>query len=166
VLAYRFDNRFVLSLALSTLAGWFGVRVSAFHPLSYEPFRAAGIAYGVVIAGAGVRISTAGIKKHFLETYLHVAANVIFIALVSGVREQWFYFAGLIVLAGLSIYLGALFRRFAFVVYGTIYGYIGVSSEILHDVSNFNSVLVYFIVSGSIVILSLVMLSRRLRPEE
>ena len=30
LLAYRFDNRFVLSLALSTLAGWFGVRLSHF----------------------------------------------------------------------------------------------------------------------------------------
>src|SRR5580698_10079931 len=27
-LAYRFDNRFVLSLGLSSLAGWFGLRVS------------------------------------------------------------------------------------------------------------------------------------------
>ena len=28
-LAYRFDNRFVLSLALSTLAGYLGLKVSA-----------------------------------------------------------------------------------------------------------------------------------------
>src|SRR5579883_1379119 len=27
VFAYRFDNRFVLSLGLSTLAGWFGVKI-------------------------------------------------------------------------------------------------------------------------------------------
>jgi len=27
-LAYRFDNRFVLSLALSSLAGWFGLTIS------------------------------------------------------------------------------------------------------------------------------------------
>src|ERR1700753_3084196 len=27
-LAYRFDNRFVLSLALSSLAGWFGLKIS------------------------------------------------------------------------------------------------------------------------------------------
>src|SRR5262245_55002699 len=28
IFAYRFDNRFVLSLALSSLAGWFGVKMS------------------------------------------------------------------------------------------------------------------------------------------
>src|SRR5947209_18049133 len=33
-LAYRFDNRFVLSLALSSLAGWFGLTVS--HWPSYQ----------------------------------------------------------------------------------------------------------------------------------
>ena len=32
LLAYRFDNRFVLSLALSSLGGWFGVRVAHLGP--------------------------------------------------------------------------------------------------------------------------------------
>ena len=40
-LAYRFDNRFVLSLALSTLAGWFGLRAgvhnSLFGPMWTRP---------------------------------------------------------------------------------------------------------------------------------
>src|SRR6267142_5650054 len=39
ILAYRFDNRFVLSLALSSLAGWFGLKVSRFGFVSSEALR-------------------------------------------------------------------------------------------------------------------------------
>src|SRR5207249_5849638 len=96
-LAYRFDNRLVLSLALSSLAGWFGVRLSQ-SPLRYgDSLRPYAIAYGAVVAGMGGllhRAGRGGIKKHFTETYLHIAANVTFIALVSGVHDQnasWLY---------------------------------------------------------------------------
>jgi hypothetical protein len=164
--AYRFDNRFVLSLALSTLAGWFGVKVSAFHAMSTESLRTAAVAYGTLTAGAGFLIFTRNIKQHFLDTYLHVAANVLFIAFVSGVPEEWLYFVGLIVLAVVSIYAGVHFRRFAFVVYGTVYGYIGVSSRLLRQVYDFRTILLYLIVSGTAVIVLLVMLARRLRTEE
>ena len=164
--AYRFDNRFVLSLALSTLAGWFGVKVSAFHAISTEPLRIAAVAYGILIAGAGFLISSRNIKNHFLDTYLHVAANVVFIAFVSGVMEQWFYSAGLIVLAIVSIYAGVQCRRFAFVVYGVVYGYLGISSRLLWHVYDFTTTLIYVIVSGTVVIVLLVTIARHLRTEE
>src|SRR5204863_5599832 len=67
-LAYRFDNRLVLSLALSSLAGWFGVRLSQ-SPLRYgDSLRPYAIGYGAVVAGMGGwlhRPGKAGIKKHF-----------------------------------------------------------------------------------------------------
>jgi hypothetical protein len=164
--AYRFDNRFVLSLALSTLAGWFGVKVSAFHAMSNDSLRIAAVAYGILIAGGGLLISARNIKKHFLDTYLHVAANVLFIAFVSGVLEQWFYLVGLIILAIISVWAGVHFRRFAFVVYGIVYGYIGVSSQLLRHVYNPEGILLYVIFSGTAVIVLLVMLAPRLRTEE
>jgi hypothetical protein len=166
VSAYRFDNRFVLSLALSTLAGWFGVKVSAFHAMSNESLRIAAVAYGILVASVGLLISTRNVKKHFLDTYLHVAANVLFVAFVSGVMEQWFYFVSLIVLAILSIYAGMHFRRFAFVVYGIVYGYIGVSHQLLRHVYETTTQLLYAIVSGTALIAVLVMLAHRLRTEE
>ena len=166
VFAYRFDNRFVLSLALSTLAGWFGVKISSFHSISNEPLRMAAVAYGVLIAIGGGLISIRDIKRHFFETYLHVAANVLFIALVSGVLENGLYFAGLIALSGICIYAGAHFRRFPFLVYGTIYGYIGISTELLRNIHDFAATLLYIIVSGMIVIASLAILARRLGREE
>ena len=40
--AYRLDNRFVLSLGIATLGGWFGVRFSHLVVVVNEPFRRAG----------------------------------------------------------------------------------------------------------------------------
>ena len=169
IAAYRFDNRFVLSLALSTLATWFGVRMSAFGFISNEPLRLAAISYGGVVGGLGAWLSTKGIKKHFLETYLHIAANILFIAFVSGVFERdrhWLYFAGLMALVVISIHAGVRFQRFAFVVYGTVYGYIGVSSEILRNIHDSTAQLLYVVVSGTVVIVSIVLLARRFGREE
>jgi hypothetical protein len=122
VLAYRFDNRFVLSLALSTLAGWFGVWLSHFPMLGESSLRAYALAYGAIVAMAGIGLHRVGIKRHFLEAYLHVAANVLFIALLSAAVErnlEWLYLLGLLGLAGIAIVEGVRFKRFAFVVYGS-----------------------------------------------
>jgi len=164
VFAYRFDNRLVLSLALSTLAAWFGLKISRFGLDSIGSVRAAAIGYGVVVAGAGAWLSRQGIKKHFLEAYLHIAANVLFIAFLSGVLEKErlsFYFLGLLAVSAASIGAGIRFRRFAFLVYGTIYGYIGISAEVLLRVApDLIGALVYFLISGAFVIILIVVLAR------
>ena len=167
--AYRFDNRLVLSLALSTLAAWFGVKISRFDLISSDSLRAAAIGYGLIVSGGGLLLAHHGIKKHYLETYLHVGANVLFMALVSGASERnanWMYLPGLVVLAVVSIRAGVHFRRFVFVVYGTIYGYIGVSGEILRRLGTDTAALSYIVVSSTIAILAIVMLARRFGREE
>jgi hypothetical protein len=169
VLAYRFDNRFVLSLALSTLAGWFGIEISRIFPFSLHTLRADALVYGALVAGAGSALDRMGIKKHFLEAYLHVAANVLFVALLSGVfdgtHDSW-YLLGLLALSGVAIASGVRFKSFAFVFYGVVYGYIGVSARLLREIQTFTAALAYVVVSGSIVIVSLVVLARRFGREE
>jgi hypothetical protein len=168
-LAYRFDNRFVLSLALSSLGGWFGVRISHFGQLLGGALRAYAIAYGVLVAGAGVVLQRAGIKRHFLEAYLHVAANVLFLALLSGVGtgDEWpLYLLAVLALSAVAIVLGVRHSRFAFVAYGVVFGYAGVSARVLWNVTSFSAGLAYFVVSGSLVILALVVLARRFGREE
>ncbi len=168
-LAYRFDNRFVLSLALSTLAGWFGLRISRFAFSYGESLRPYALVYGVLVASIGIWLHRCGIKKHFTETYLHIASNVLFGALISGitVRESaWLYLMGLLGLAGIAIVEGVRFRRFAFVAYGVLYGYIGMSVRLLRDVRiDSPAALSYLIVSGMLVILSMILLARRFGSE-
>src|SRR5205809_6426919 len=67
--AYRFDNRLVLSLALSTLAAWFGVKISRFDLISNDSLRAAARGYGLIVSGGGLFLAHHGSQKHSLETY-------------------------------------------------------------------------------------------------
>jgi hypothetical protein len=164
-LAYRFDNRFVLSLALSSLAGWFGVRLGGFSLLSAGALRAYALAYGALVAGAGTVLHRAGVKPHFLETYLHVAVNVLLLALLSGVGasggEGAIYLSALLGLSAIAIVQGVRFKRFAFVVYGVLYGYAGLTGRLLREVRSFSAGLAYFVVSGIVVVTALVALARR-----
>ncbi len=169
LLAYRFDNRFVLSLALSTLAGWFGLRLSYFHDLGGPSVRAGALIYGGLVAAAGTALYRAGIKKHFLDAYLHVAANVLFLALTSALFERHaseLYLLALLGLAGLAVAGGVRFGRFAFVVYGVLYGYAGISARLLRGVDSFSTALAYVAISSTIVIVSLVVVARRFGREE
>jgi hypothetical protein len=169
VLGYRFDNRFVLSLALSALAGWFGLRLSDFPDIGGVSLRTSALMYGGLVAAAGAGLYWAGIKRHFFDVYLHIAANVVFMALLPALfnrNSSDLYLLALLGLAGLAIGAGLWARRFAFVVYGVIYGYIGFSARMLSGVSSFSAGLAYIAISSAIVIGSLVVLARRFGREE
>jgi hypothetical protein len=168
-LAYRFDNRFVLSLALTTLAGFFGLQLSYFS-FGDSALRLSAVAYGVTVAVVGVVLHRLAVKKHFLEAYLHVAANVLFVALLSGTFEQnWrLYLLALIGLAVAAVVAGVRFRRFAFVAYGVLYGYVGITPRLLEQlgVRAFEGVLAYLVLTGIMVITGLAVMARRFGREE
>jgi hypothetical protein len=162
-LAYRFDNRFVLSLALSTLAGWFGLRFTALGT-HLGSLRGDALVYSAVVASGGWWLRRAEVKPHFFETYLHVAGNAALTALLSGAiggdaRLVWL--AALLATSGLAIYLGVWHRRFAFVTYGVVYGYIGASAEMIRGLGDLTAILAYLVVSAIGVVALLVVVSRR-----
>ncbi len=164
VLAYRFDNRLVLALALSTLAGWFGIRLSMWRVLAGS-VRVLLLVYGVIVAAIGCALYRAGIKRHFLDAYLHVAANAVLAALVSGAIE-WnssaMWEITLVLASAASIALGARYSRFAFVVYGFMYGYVGVSAQVVvRQLRGATEVLLYFVLSALAVVAALVAMARR-----
>ena len=164
VLAYRFDNRLVLSLALATLAAFLGLKISGFDTLDTDRLRIAGFLYGAFLIGVGLGLQRLAIKSHFLEVYLQLGANAVLLATASGVFDSdagWGYLALLLILSGAAIYLGIRFQRFAFVAYGTVYGYAGLSVRLLDSIGEFTGVLAYFAVTGSLVVFALVVLARR-----
>src|SRR5215469_2245981 len=71
-LAYRFDNRFVLSLALSSLAGWFGLTISRWPSHQDATYRQCALLYCVVIVAGALLLQRRGLKPHFFNTYLNV----------------------------------------------------------------------------------------------
>ena len=169
VVAYRFDNRFVLSLALSSLAGFVGLRLSLFDELRTESLRGMAILYGAFLLGTGWLLWRQGIKRHFFDSYLQLGANAILLAVVSGAADgpyDLIYLLALVLLAGAAIYLGVTYRRFAFVAYGTLYGYAGVSIRFLDFLDSPILTLLYMVVTGSLIVITLVVVARKFGRDE
>jgi hypothetical protein len=167
--AYRFDNRFVLSLALSSLAGWFGLKISHWSAgrWSANPdaaYRRYALLYCLVVGVGGALLQRRGLKPHFFGNYLNIVANVLFWAVLSGVFIQQGYglwFLALLIACSASLAWGLTRRQFAFVVYAAVYGYVGVSSLFLRGVNDETAVLLYFVVSGVAMLVVLVQIGRR-----
>jgi len=167
-LAYRFDNRFVLSFALSSLAGWFGLTISHWPSHQDETYRQYAILYSLIVGGAGALLQRRGLKPHFFGTYLNIAANVLFWALLSGVFNHegyWVWFLALLTACGASLAWGLARRQFSFVAYAAVYGYVGVSAILLRNLNDGTAILSYFVVTGIAMLVFLVQIARRFGRE-
>ncbi len=165
-LAYRFDNRIVLSLALSALAGWFGLTISHWPSRQDETYRHYAILYSLILGVAGTVLDRRGLKAHFHGTYLNIAANVLFWAVLSGIFSMQSYGGWLLALlaaCGASLAWGLVRRQFVFVAYAAVYGYVGVSSIFLRSLTAPTAVLSYFAVTGIGMLVLLVQIARRFR---
>ena len=163
-LAYRFDNRFVLSLALSSLAGWFGLTISRWPSHEDATYRQCALLYCLVVAVGAVLLKRQGVKAHFFDTYLHIVANVLFWALLSGVFQRegytiWLF--ALVMACSLSLGWGLQRRQFAFVAYSAVYGYIGVSWILVRGMRDGTAALAYFAFTAIAMLVALVKIARR-----
>lgn len=163
-LAYRFDNRFVLSLALSSLAGWFGLKVSQWSYRQEPDYRQYALLYCLLVGLGALAVQYFKLKRHFFGTYLNIVANVLFWALLSGVFNQRGYalwFVALLIACGASLAWGLTRREFVFVAYSAVYAYIGVSSLLIRNANDATFVLGYFVISASAMLVVLVKIARR-----
>jgi len=162
--AYRFDNRFVLSLGLSALAGWFGIAISRWSPHQDAAYRQYALLYCLLVGIGGTLLQRRGLKPHFFATYLNIVANVLFWTLLSGVfnREgHGVWLLALLIACGASLAWGLVRRQFAFVAYAAVYGYVGVSWRFLFEVKDDIAIFGYFVVTGVAMLVSLVLIGRR-----
>lgn len=163
-LAYRFDNRFVLSLALTSLAGWFGLKISHWPSDQDTVYRECALLYCLLVGVGGTILQRRGLKPHFFGTYLNIVANVLFWALLSGVfnREGYgIWFLALLLACGASLAYGLRRRQFAFVAYSAVYGYVGVSSILIRGINDETVVLSYFVITAIAMLVALVVIARR-----
>lgn len=163
-LAYRFDNRFVLSIALSSLAGWFGLTISHWQFHQVATYRQSALLYCVVVGVGGLLLQRRGLKPHFFGTYLNIATNVAFWAVLSGVFErqnEGIWSLALLLGCGASLAWGVKRRQFAFVAYAAVYGYVGVSSILVRNINDATGLLFYFVVTAGVMLVALVKIARR-----
>jgi hypothetical protein len=169
--AHYFDNRLVLSLALSTLGAWLGVKTSLFTGGRWEPaLRGNAISFGAIVVAAGIAQVRLGWKRHFLPVHLHLGVNVLLAALVSGTDSRSrgiFYLAALLLACAGSALYAQRARRFAFLLYAVLYGYVGVTIFVLqHARWNTEGILAYFLVTAAALVAALVTFHRRFRSVE
>ena len=159
----------LLSLALSSLAGWLGIRGSGVDLLAADPLRATALIYGALVAGLGTWLFRQGIKAHFHDVYLHLSALIVLAALASGIDEPGLgliYFAMLLSLCAAAIYLGIHHRKFAFVTYGILYAYGAASYKVAAYLKDSTGIFFYGVLTGILVLVALVALARRFGRDE
>jgi hypothetical protein len=169
-LSYRFDNRLVLSLALSTLATWFGFTLLEHRFLFGEYYRLCAMVYGLLVLFGGTLLYRLAVKIHFFDVYLNFAVHFLCIALISGVFEYKIfslYFPGLLVACGALVFYAVRVRKFLYMLYAIIYGYIGLSIVIIDQIQRQTFfVFAYFILTSLLVIGLIFKISRRFREEK
>jgi hypothetical protein len=168
-LAYRFDNRLVLSFALGTLAAWFGFKLNLFLPNFWDYHRLYAIAFGLLALAAGLLLQRLNIKRHFLDIYINFALNFLFIALLSGVFEHGFlslYFAGLVTVDATVVLYALRERKFLYFLYAVLYGYVAVSHVVTDALASAVStgwIFTYFMASSIVLVWLMVKVSRRFK---
>ena len=167
VLAYRFDNRLVLSLGLCSLAAWFGLELQGLHFWSSEYYRFFGLVFGTLAALAAYVSVRADVKSHFQDIYGNFAGHFVLASLLSGTAtsDPYLYFIGLLAACGLTAAHAVRSRKFFYMVYAVFYGYLGVCFVFLRNVREIGIIFLYFIVSSLCVGAGLFYLARRFKEE-
>jgi hypothetical protein len=132
VLAYRFDHRGVLSMAITGLASWLGLTISPLAVLEKNDFTAPGITTTGIILGIALAViswlsETRNLKKHFGFTYLLLGGNLAVLASMIGLFTSSPKIIYFLIGALLCFYLVQYARKthsLIFLLMGVVYGYI------------------------------------------
>jgi hypothetical protein len=170
-LAYLFDHKGVLSMGITALCAWIGITVTPLDLLSQNDFSGERFIYsalgiGIVLTGAAFISNDRNIKKHFSFTYLNFAANMMFIAALSGIFSSVVSLLYLLVLGALVFFFIRYARQeksFYFLLIPVIYGYIGFTWELFHLLSKFGLEFTFSILGFAYFILSCMMIIKFLK---
>jgi hypothetical protein len=147
-LAYRFDHRGVLAMALTALAAWVGVKVAPLALLTGQDFPAhelsgPGLLLGLGLLAAGLASERLGRKAHFAYTYLLLGSNAALLAALVRLFEGsggtatptlLRALAVTLLILGICTGLGWYARRtqsYLFLLLAVGYGYVAVTSLVV-----------------------------------
>jgi hypothetical protein len=112
-LAFRFDSRILLSLALASFAAWRGLSLSVAHASLGEGdvarLRWEALATGAFFAAAGIATARAGKKAHFEDVWVNGGVLLALAGLLAGAfgRDDWPAWLGALLLVAAAIALAA-----------------------------------------------------------
>lgn len=160
-LAYRFDHRGVLSMALTALASWVGLSVAPLQILKNDfgnpPLIYTAVAFSMLAIGTALFLDSRNFKKHFTYTYLLLLGNLFFVAALAGLfsmETKGLFFVPFIAAACFVFMRYARAEQsFLFLLMAVLYGYIAFTNLFykLFDWNNewaISLVYLYFIISA------------------
>jgi hypothetical protein len=166
--AYVFQSRFVLSLAVTSLAAWLGIERRGVDAVFEAPVATAGRAFvcaAIIIVWRFVdRAARPGTT--FSSLFDHSAANLAFwgaLTLAAHKETRPLGCAIAIALAVVSMVYGQRTRQAAFVVYAWVYGMIALDIAVCTAVSDEALIFLYLIFSTIVAIVGLFVTHARMR---
>ncbi len=165
IVAYRFDNRGVLTMAITALASWLGVTVTTNELLIKNDFNSSTLVNtGIFLGALLLAVTFAGerfkVKKHFSLTYLNFGVHILMVACLAGMmilEMPLIYFPLLVLSVGFCIWYARKNDSFYFLLLAVLYGYIGVTYMIFHLLPELDPTFyfLYFILSCVMIIVFL-----------
>jgi hypothetical protein len=140
LLAFRFDSRVLLSLALSTFAAWRGASAArledAFWRGSEDFVRVNAAACGMFFVIAGTLLRRQSRKAHFEPVFVHLGWLLILGAIGSalGTDAGAWWAVVLVVVSGALLAIGFWQRRFSLISFAVVATYVAVSALVLRAV--------------------------------
>lgn len=135
-LAYRLDHLGLLALAITALASFFGIQI--YQQLSPASSIGAGLrmggastTLGAMLAGAGYALDRQGIKRHFSFTYFNYASLLFLAGSLALTFEHRMWFVLLAAGCAAAFAVAHWTKRFVFLVYAFVFGYVGFSYAIV-----------------------------------
>ncbi len=155
-LAYLYDHRGVLSVAIVSATTAIGLQISAYKWMASNIFKETDLIYPATLLGtgiwaAGLALDRLKLKQHFTFTYLLWSATLVFTSLLAALfkfEPMLFFAAVLLALSATSVRYAQRTDHFVFLLYGAVFGYI-TTTYLVSQIGRFGSLFwfVYFIVS-------------------
>lgn len=147
-LAYRFDHKGVLSIAISGLASTFGLSLTPRQLIDGNDFSDLSVVItalflGIILAVWAWYSDKKNIKQHFSFTYNHFALTILCVATLAALFDQHLKFMSFLILAGICLYFirYALTRQsYLVLLLSVLYGYIGLTYGVFHLLSEIDPV--------------------------
>lgn len=177
VLAYVFDHRGVLSMAITALASSIGISivpVKMWESFDFDGHRLIinALIMGISLTLIGWLSENKALKKHFLFTYLLFGGNMAFVAALAGLftlKFKLIYFLLTLALSTLFIVYARKKQSYLYILMGVIYGYIALTYIVFHSITDealFEYVSIYFMFSAGLVIVFLLKVREFVKAEK
>ncbi|MFD1469029.1 DUF2157 domain-containing protein [Hymenobacter caeli] len=176
-IAYGFDHRGVLSMAVTALASWVGVSIAplaAYAQNDYATLSGPAAVLGLGLGGLGLWSDLTNHKRHFAFAYLSLGGNLALVALTAALFlgpaqtgvPRWVALPVLLATcAGLAWYARRT-QSYLFLLMGAVFGYVAFSYlcfEVLGFIDGVALGLLYFPLTAAGVVVFLVNMKRILR---